>query len=43
MLKGGCALHLDEVGATPISDEEALALLDPGAGEAGAGKEETPW
>ena len=29
-MKGGCALHLDEVGATLISDEVALALLNPG-------------
>ncbi|SAM77690.1 uncharacterized protein UBRO_20547 [Ustilago bromivora] len=36
------ALHLDEVGATPISDEVALALLNPGAGEAGLNKEEAP-
>ncbi|SAM73005.1 uncharacterized protein UBRO_20052 [Ustilago bromivora] len=36
------ALHLYEVGATPISDEVALALLDPGAGEAVLDKEEAP-
>ncbi|SAM83175.1 uncharacterized protein UBRO_20746 [Ustilago bromivora] len=34
MMKGGCALHLDEVGATPISDEVALALLNPGRSSA---------
>ncbi|SAM80598.1 uncharacterized protein UBRO_20333 [Ustilago bromivora] len=36
------ALHLDEVGATPISDEVVLALLDPGAGEAVLNEEEAP-
>ena len=36
------ALHLDKVGVTPISNEVVLALLDPGAGEAGLDKEEAP-
>ncbi|SPC61983.1 uncharacterized protein UHOD_12173 [Ustilago sp. UG-2017b] len=40
--KDASITDLAAVGVTPISDEVALALLDPGAGRAGLDEEKAP-